>query len=239
MYGNYRTFGQTEVNGKSYWIITNLSSAAPRDTFLIREEVNTGKVWFKYWCCEDGVDTNEILMIDYSMNIGDTILLINHFSPHIVDSIYYVNGLKYLRLEDNQNYVGYFIESVGSSFGLSYSVRGLCIADYLMCMKKDQIINYVNPNYSQYCGLANTDVNDRNLPQPLLRIYPNPADDYFTIDGLDLNKKYLFKIVDAFGKVHKEGFIQDKTNVSTLLSGIYFLQVKHKNFTKYFTISVF
>src|SRR5690606_26559911 len=67
VYGNYHTFAQHEVNGKLYWAITSVPSPPGSDTFLIREDVSTGKVWFKYWCCKQGVDTNEILMIDFSM----------------------------------------------------------------------------------------------------------------------------------------------------------------------------
>ncbi|TGN27154.1 PKD domain-containing protein [Empedobacter tilapiae] len=61
-------------------------------------------------------------------------------------------------------------------------------------------------------------------------LYPNPVNDYLTING-DLNKNYLYQILDTSGRVIIEGeFINNKTNLSNLKTGVYFIVINN-NYT--------
>jgi hypothetical protein len=77
------------------------------------------------------------------------------------------------------------------------------------------------------CGFINVGlVNDAFLTDNIVLIYPNPANNKFTI-SLSENSNYSFEIYNSIGKIFSQGFFRNQTEINSLgwQSGMYFIRV--------------
>ena len=58
-----------------------------------------------------------------------------------------------------------------------------------------------------------------------IRLYPNPADDFVNVEGLEHEQNYICEFYTLTGKKEFEAENQSKINVNTLPPGIYFVKV--------------
>jgi len=81
---------------------------------------------------------------------------------------------------------------------------------------------------------CNLSINNKNVQNYNFSVFPNPAFDYLLIESID-NKKLDFSIYNMVGQSIKTGKLENnnsKINISSLNSGIYFIELKTDAITK-------
>ncbi len=212
--------------------------------FYLREDTMSGKVW----SCNK-VQTREKLVIDLSLDIGDTFKI----NPHawwlsdtlaIVDSVYIENNIKKIRFNIKNEYDVdenlTFIEGIGANFGNEYQLNSnAVILTYLLCSYKDATIAYKhnnnwlngmpNPCYFYPYGIG-ININQANNVNIL--IAPNPSSDYINIifsrkvNGLIVIYDYI-GIQKVITNIENSDKIQ--LNAYEWPSGIYFAKFFENN----------
>lgn len=195
--------------GQNYLKLYRADSLGNTELYLglIREDTINGKIYFK-------ADTNiaEHLIIDYSLNIGDSIYNYYTQSMQYVDTVYYQyifgKTRKHIKLQNDE-----YIEGIGSY------LHGLC---------PDTILT--GGWVSQPEGLDKIPVQcfPLGISERLteIKFYPNPAEDYIIIERSQTeNKTIRYKIFDLNGKCIQDGAIQNqRISISDLTAGIYLLE---------------
>lgn len=243
----------TMVNGFSYKKIAIEKLPNIIDRGLMREDMNTGKVW--YW---DIADSVERLAFDFSLDVGDT-FDISHFvescnfnyrwhnypdSFNVVDSVRYINDLKYIyfkghyefyMLTNNGQYVlnDYepftFIEGVGSNAGILWRqpVPNLMAGQYLLCSyKSGQKTSFVNRFYNGQCFIP-TDIETLQIEGSTITIYPNPSSGQVNIRNSTNDKINKIQIISQTGQLVKEVTFLEITSVEIeeIPAGYYYLKL--------------
>lgn len=239
----------TIVNSKSYHIIysrangsippsiqptNNLPHTFFHSVALVREDTNTGKVWYRYLYNNSSPipDTLEKLVMDMSLQVGDSFLFtpwLNHYIH--VDSVYYdAYNRKTIKFDWSQIT---FIEGATSTLGLFYkdSLLSQTIHPYdLICVIKDSLRIYTSEwskMYNKGDCIPWVSINDISHNQPL-PIYPNPNEGVFTID-LPSAKQAEMIISDISGRVILKEKVTDKQkyrmDIRNQPKGIYLLQL--------------
>jgi hypothetical protein len=158
------------------------------------------------------------------------------------DTVYYVQALKRIDLFTNcptgtvnfNAQIGgsnppytFSLSSVGtqttSSLGTNFN--NLSAGSYTCTVRNnlgctDTTLVYITNN-------CNTSINSFTIQSNFLNIYPNPNTGNFTIETNSFDKK-LLQIFDVTGKMVLSQSINGKTDidVSNLINGVYFIQVK-------------
>jgi hypothetical protein len=202
----------------------------------LREDTIQGKTWaFNFQ------KSKEYLVMDLNLNLNDTFKLYsyNDFATNYkVDSIYFLNGIKHLRLnkviKPCHTITGekmFFKEGVGPSAGFDYQVNWL--ASYMLCQyKKGQKTsgNTIFNNICYLCDVMSTGEIDGNTNK--LQVFPNPANDQLNV------RTFLEGTIDAGASVYNSFGQQvftvtinspvSRFEISDLNPGVYYLEVKGK-----------
>lgn len=243
----------TTINGVAYKKL-ELNTFSNMYACVLREDVSQGKVWYRSLDPE-AYDSTEYLAFDFSLEVGDTFNVANMNTGlqtplyRKVDSITYIDGLKYIYFDLEFINMGdpgpdvyiapneplTLIEGIGSNMGPLYKQQtGLLRSQYLMCSYKDGIqTSYENARYDGLCPDLGTGIREDRLHTDAgLNLYPNPASDYCSISG-PLNKEALSVIIyDQTGRKVKElGQTTATTpiDVRSLPDGLYYLKLIYKN----------
>jgi len=121
------------INGKKYYV----------ERFYFREDTLSGKLWFY----DPHYFTNEILVMDLELKVGDTFELYDNNAIATVTDIYYENNKKIIETDytmDYLNWVQYnlrFIEGIGPNTGPFLQTK---YGALLLCMYKDEEHIYTN-----------------------------------------------------------------------------------------------
>lgn len=204
---------------------------------LFREDSMTGRVWYRNltgYCVTGLNDTDEILIQDMSLIVGDTFNI--KFSDwrftdtlYVVDSVYYQSSHKMIRLKKSVTHPNVeiiFIEGIGpnrSIFFMTNDCSG-CLNPYLLCSFKDSIqTSYVNTKYNGDCDPVFAGVS--NIPGTSVTIYPIPSSNSIHIDGItDTHADY--SITDLTGRQLLHDHLDTREiDIHTLPSGIYLLNI--------------
>lgn len=143
--------------------------------YYIRESESKDKIYLRYGCYGD--TTSEILVMDLSLKVGDTLntgtwancaALGTRPAPQImIDSIFYLDGRKMMRTNCIAQYpysshpiydTLYFIEGVGPSMGIGYPVHATdplytsegiswACCPSIWCHFKDSVLDFHYTNY--------------------------------------------------------------------------------------------
>ena len=248
LFGDYTdslsVIGDTIINGNfwkkldCYTFFSNQPVLYTNKIFL-KEDTNSGKVWG----FGPPSDTTLKLIMDLSLNVGDTFKIYNYYYP--VDSIYYVSGKKYVRFDllifyppNNEKFT--MIEGTGTNIGICYNINSLPgLNPYLLCQYKDYQPVYINADsiWGGMCKVIITNVNKvENISN--VKIFPNPAQNQVNIT-IDFEKYDNFDIVisDIQGKTMlNTQLISNKSNnqlsidISQIPQGIYSIKLLSKNF---------
>jgi len=154
--------------------------------------------------------TNEILLYDFSLEVGDTLsgyFTFPDFSPCsflIVDSIEYIiiNNILRKRMkitDENMCSSSYFIEGIGSSTGLLENLQSFEGGGELICfVKNDSILYHGNPFFECQIILSTESGFGDN---PKIKVFPNPAQNYFIVEHhLDKAPKHAeIILIDGLG----------------------------------------
>lgn len=187
----------------------------------IREENNIVYVYTN--CQEYYYDSNycEYVLFDFNLQVGDVFIsnrVNNQSTVASVDSIE-VNGIFLKRISftfDSETW----IEGIGSTKGLLESlVQGYDIYFGLLCVHQGDDLIYQDEYDPCYVYEG---INDINVEDNLIKIYPTIVRDILRIETQDNDIKEL-EIIDVLGRVIKSDFVYNnkQVNCSQLNAGVY------------------
>jgi len=116
-------------------------------------------------------------------------------------------------------------------FGRNYSDSTAWSAVGVMQQRIDSIRKYFR-NDSTPCGGGFSGITTPAKKEPQLNIYPNPANDFITVETETLNKDAMLFVYNIQGQMLKMVSLQEeriKLNVSGFAKGMYFLKVESEN----------
>jgi hypothetical protein len=192
---------------------------------LIRED-SAKRVWLRW-----PMNANEELLYDFSLSIGDSLILRNDTSIYYsVDSISIVNingdtRNKYWISQDDLSWQESWIEGIGSSKGITKSGMAKAVGgwSWLLCMSDTGQLVFINPNYNT-CYLNSTAIKESN--KLLFQIFPNPTKDKIVIENKENITIKSISILNVTGQIIKH-FDHRETHldISNISSGVVFLRI--------------
>lgn len=230
--------GDTIIGSKTYhklvtpyvqYSLSGLCSqhSSPGYKGAIRQDIDNKKVFFV-----PPSHTNEELLYDFTMEVGDTVkgyLETWDYPPDTViwiDSILIGENFRKMWVI-NTNYQIYLIEGIGSTYGLLKHSPGNMIdaSDYsLTCFSQNGQSIY--PYSSSTCQLI-TSTADLDFTPNAVQIFPNPSYGSFTIDfGVQKDISEIW-ITNMIGNIvfYKKIINQQNVSVTNLPSGAYILTI--------------
>lgn len=243
----------TIVNGISYKKIATTNNKYWGTYYggLLREDVNTGKVWYRDIKITSGFpeDTVERLAFDFGLDVGDTFDVSNYDlqpgqypdSFNVVDSVRYINGLKYIYFKGRyySHQGGYdepytLIEGVGCNVGILWKhyAGTVMVGQYLLCSYKNGYqTSYRNKFYNGACNVPTGNVKEIADNQNRITLYPMPASGIVHIKNNTLEKINSAQIVSQTGQLVKEVASLEITSVEIeeIPAGYYYLKLHTGN----------
>ncbi len=213
----------TMIMNKNYKQVDYYRLHSKIATFFVYEDIATGKLVYRPF--DDSENAEEYLIYDMALNMGDLV------DNHIVDSVYYKNGSKYIRFNyfpkgaDNEKFT--MIEGVGTNIGLMYhnSMPG-CIDPYLLCHVKDDSAVFVNQHsvYQGNCNVENVGIIENNKRE--LTVFPNPVSKTLHISCDNISEIHQILIKDINGRTVKKVTSEfENISIGNLCSGTYFVTI--------------
>lgn len=194
----------------------------------IREDTLTRKTYI----VQPWSGTNEVLLFDFSLNVGDTLnsSYTTDGSPLVVDSmaiITLLNGENRMKwLFDNGHY---YIEGIGSSEGFFFpTFTGFGFWSETNCVNDNGVHLFGNQCFTIL------EINKITEPKNKLEIYPNPVGNILTIER-NLSNSIDFKLYDLYGSLILLKRLHSKVeeiDVSNLPKGIYVFDIDGKESQK-------
>ncbi len=244
-YDFYTAWGDTLIDGKHYQFLNFYHF---NNNFVIREEVDSGKVYMRI--PPEPSQNFDHLIYDFSLEVGDSINVLNPAAPAPPSpGYYYVDSVKYQNLYADTRKVLYlsqrdergdgynftlWIEGIGSGSlintpGSAPDTTGI---GFLKCYYKDQQAYYIDDTDTSFapCQSYFTSLEEVSTVNELF-IYPNPANNeiWLNIKKADGETVVGASVYDFSGRVVLEGIIlSDSSNIidiSQLPSGIYLLKL--------------
>jgi hypothetical protein len=197
---------------------------------FMRED-ETKKVWLK-----TEFATQEFLMYDFSVAIGDTVF-VGQQEPVglVVDSIttVTVNGTErqkfWFSWPDNPYYTETWTVGIGSSKGIVWSGSAMIVGGFyeLLCMSNNGEQIYMNPDYD-FCYINTVKVDENNMEA--FQIYPIPVVSNLIISNLINIEIQSISIIDFSGrKIQDFEAGSSLLDLSVLKPGVYFLKISTEN----------
>jgi len=196
------------------------------------EDTTKGKLWYQggpYYSDE------KVLIMDMTLNVGDTFEIHPLYKPE-VDSVYYLNGRKVIKFDQNTNYWGEkvkFIEGVGPNTSVAYRFVSDYDVFYASCKYHNEELVYVNNNDEIFDGCMPDDTGiDLPSKNNQINLYPNPTSGDLHIElSKTLSPDYEIFIFDIYGKVAKHKKLSGYKHVVDLNKlninkGVYFVKIK-------------
>lgn len=242
---SYYTDGDTIVGGENYKILDGYHYASR--SFLLREDIQEMQVFLMKI---SPTKTDEWLIYDFSLQVGDSIELFNPVSPYpLIAGFYELDSIVSRPLEDLQMYRHFYlsptstntqsdeypiwVESVGS---LSLINGPASTPDFngggeLSCYFKDGESRYLNMDSIQSCNQEHFLSLGELSNETTFKIFPNPSTNSFTISSQQKKLK-MAEITDNKGEnVLQFNFDQDEVFYHNLEHGIYYIKLKEESFT--------
>lgn len=224
--------GDTIINGNKMhkvYIKTGLYDEEHYEA-AIREDTLSGKLYVLYKDSEYEDPQKEVLLMDFSVEEGDTVILprwkscYGEMLVHVVDDIYYdEKGRKVIEtITPEYNCVIDWIEGIGCvSNAIFPPVCGLYDAIWhpLIRMFVGDSVVY---DFGSDCSVA---IEEHNTLQEKCSIYPNPASSYLIID-LDQIDCLSYEIITQAGTVCQTSDLNYCIDISNVPVGINYLIIK-------------
>jgi hypothetical protein len=218
----HRIADDTLIGGVRYTKVMQTVNdvGTPTLAALLREE--DGKVWETY----NG--NSEILLYDFTANVGDS-LVCGYGDYFILDSISIeqIGGVdrKKFWFGLEYDFIGEpyametWIEGIGSDFGLLYCGSYYFCGGYYraLCFHQDGELIWQNPEYDACVITSVEEINEK-----VISVYPNPAMEIVTIDGVEAAEVQVY---NGLGQMVKTVQGSNEINVSGLPAGIYSIRV--------------
>ena len=225
--GHYNTLvnwlsGDTLINEVRFTKVmeTLNGEGSPYQVALLREE--DGKVWETY----NG--NSEILLYDFTANVGDS-LVCGYGDYFVLDSISIeqIGGVdrKKFWFGLEYDFIGEpyametWIEGIGSDYGLLYCGSYYFCGGYYraLCFHQDGELIWQNPEYDACVITSVEEINDK-----VISVYPNPAMEKVTIDGVEAAEVQVY---NAFGQLVKTIRNSNEIPVAGLAERVYLVRI--------------
>lgn len=224
----------TSFQGKVYkpHYILDGNSSTPYNNGFVSEDTTTGELWFRK---SGSFDTTIYKIMDMSLTVNDSFYLDQGLGGSMipVDSIYYQNSRKHIKLDYYQGvYSGppyrttlvYYtmIEGVGVNLsGVSLSFGNTI----LKRSWKDNSLDYIAPLDSVFYCDTLTSLAERKNKTAAFEIFPNPVGETAKLSLKELNAEKL-ELIDLSGRLVKSFSTKEKElNFSDISNGVYFVRV--------------
>lgn len=196
----------------------------------MREE--NGRLWITY----NEHLSEEILVVDMNLDVGDEFLITPHQVAR-VEEVIYVNGRKVIVFDFVSSSWGgeplKFVEGVGRNY-MVFEWGGDVARNYQSCKYDGDELVYstTNPLYDG-CRLINTSMGEQLYKSKTVEIYPNPAhhEVYISFPNSQIFPCEI-SILNLYGKVEKTNSVTSGTitiPIGDLCSGIYVIKLVHGN----------
>jgi hypothetical protein len=226
--------GDTSINADTYKVISGLPG-------FVREDTVQGKAWFY-----DTYYNTEFLVMDLGLNLGDNFIIYDLFNvanPMTVDSVYYADNKKHVRLNAwttmcSLNEKITFIEGSGTtaSFGYQRDLNG-SVSSSMLCHHKDGVRVSGNVLFNDSCYECSVGINENTPTSIKVTLFPNPTHDLLTIENKDfISTEFKLTIYNLVGnKTYSQTLTDPLTTVkvSNLSSGIYYAVVTDNTRTRH------
>ena len=180
-YFDLATDSTTTLNGMSYHFAGWLTDGTIDDNDyppagLLREDTQTGRAWMYGITGWDFQDTLEYLVMDLSLQVGDTFMVYSDMfgdETATVDSVYTKDARKHVRTTyQNWSHANplTFIEGIGTNYGFGYMHDPLNLCSCIRFYWKDGVEVYFNSECNLQVG-----IDDAGFEQQKLRVWPNPS----------------------------------------------------------------
>jgi len=220
--------GDTIIQGKKYSIA---KGGFYEDSYF---RVDSLKVYHRFAYTPTPLDTGEILMYDFGLQVGDTFDLgeiegyptfFNKVSK--IDSVMY-NGSYYKKFHFDSYYAGfYWVEGIGSSQGFLPFMFYLERAHVFNCFHRNGLDYEFDLMGTSSCGILPLGIKKHNITD--IEVYPNPTSRELNIDMGNTYTNIDITVLNLAGgqvmsttRTNKQ---QLKLNLQKLTSGIYFIEV--------------
>ncbi len=218
----HRIADDTLIGGVRYTKVMQTVNdvGTPTLAALLREE--DGKVWETY----NG--NSEILLYDFTANVGDS-LVCGYGDYFVLDSISIeqIGGVdrKKFWFGLEYDFIGEpyametWIEGIGSDFGLLYCGSYYFCGGYYraLCFHQDGELIWQNPEYDACVITSVEEINDK-----VISVYPNPAMEIVTIDGVEAAEVQVY---NALGQLVKTVRDANEISVAGLAEGVYLVRI--------------
>jgi len=181
--------------------------------------------------------TNEILLYDFSLAVGDTIkgyfatpnvTICQDLKVSSVDTIV-LNNQQRRRLNVTGSFCGYdFIEGIGSTHGLLESPQTMEEAGELICFTQNDTLIYLS-NPFETCEIISS--SEEFVKPDNIKIHPNPVKGSFTITISHIENPVTIEIYDLMGVcwLKRTNIVSNQTqiDVSSLPAGLYIVKTSN------------
>jgi hypothetical protein len=241
----YILTGDTTMNGKIYSKIdrSGLCSQcckapySPQDGYIgaYRQDTITKKVFF----IQNGM-TDEQLLYDFSLRVGDTIKgFLLPYGPsgitvYSIDSIL-LDSIYYRRINSGAIQL---IEGIGSSQGLIEPLIPYDPVGWLICFNKNGETVYYNNVSGDSCNIVNgIELNTESHYIPL--VYPNPCGNKVSFDiNNPTSQAYILTLQDSKGSQLKTLIVSGSSvvlDLSDYTPGLYFYTIYYPTINQHFS----
>lgn len=202
----------------------------------IRED-STRKIYYKgdhiFWQIDDELlnENNEVLLYDFSVNVGDTIRNVKFAAPQgplvvsEIDTVELNHGRR--RVIYFQDHYNGWIEGIGTDMGLlspgDYPTNGT--HNELICFRKNDTLVYLNSDFSGCYNFPSSISDNQSVNN--FGIYPNPI---VGTSYLDLEQSFdILEIYSYRGtkirNINITGLKSCEINSSLFTPGLYFYKI--------------
>ncbi len=233
----YWTEEDTIIAGRNYRFLNGYHYN--RNMFL-REDTSSRQIFFR-----SILSNKDVLLYDFSMNVGDSITINNPISPlpanqgtYVLDSIVLRNVLngdrRFFYLSSvNTNAQTLWVEGIGS-LALINTPGGLPDLNgmgELSCFFQDgqQVYEADSLPASSCNNFVVSSNNTTTIPNNQLQLYPNPSQGTIQIDLGELEQNLALILLDQLGRVLAEYHYKEVAQLELQLSvpnGLYFLEIR-------------
>lgn len=229
--------GDTIIDENLYKILYKYNYFSNDTAGFIRENVETGQVWYR----EKTEDAQEYLIMNLMLE-KDDVFNLHGWSSNVeivVDTVYFdeydrkIISFKQENIEICAFITSIkFIEGVGPTAGFFYqgvSNYGSIESALLCCSKNDELI-FSNELFSYSCHVHETSINQEYL-NLIVEVFPNPSSGIINIkfDNPDLSP-VKFKLYSIIGHlIHAEIMSDDFLTVNIKTEGLYFYRLIKAN----------
>jgi hypothetical protein len=238
----YYTDGDTVVNGKNYKILDGYHFISR--SFLIREDVNSRRV---FMTITQPQFYEDILLYDFSISEGDSIVMLNPISPFPPDGGYfYLDSIRLLPLTDGNLYRHFYFSPTPSNISSSQNatwvegVGSLSVinapgghpdingAGHLSCSFKNMELRYSNLDSISVCEPVHLNMYDFIIENREVELFAQSEKNRFILTPAEKIKEVT--VFDLSGKQIKifAGNGQERLylNLTEFKTGIYILKVE-------------